>query len=139
MPKFAGGCYCGAIRYEINCDEQDTRMSICHCQNCKKFTGAENGITAKVPKEAFTITKGQTRVHKADNGSGTDLIREFCPSCGSGIAEYGEPVKDQSRYVFYGSLDEPERLPPKGEFFCGQRARWMPEVSGVFHKEKIKE
>jgi len=31
-------------------------------------------------------------------------------------------------YVFYGTLDKPTDLPPKGEFFCSRRDNWMPEV-----------
>ena len=33
-------------------------------------------------------------------------------------------------YVFYGSLDEPYELPPKGEFVTKHRAEWMPEIPG---------
>lgn len=70
-----------------------------------------------------------------------------------------DAVKDKFRYVCVGSLDDPEALPPKGEFFCKSRASWMPEIpsksvhkivaSGryfpinqlldVFHKQEIKE
>jgi len=56
----------------------------------------------------------------------------------------------------WGSLDEPEKVPPKGEFFCKSRTGWMPELegmaeteclqtealivaTGVFHKKEIKE
>lgn len=39
-----------------------------------------------------------------------------------------DAVKEQFRYVCVGSLDDPEALPPKGEFFCGSRASWMPEI-----------
>jgi hypothetical protein len=34
-------------------------------------------------------------------------------------------------YIMYGSLDEPEELPPKGEFFCKSRDGWMPEIPGL--------
>ncbi|EED85576.1 predicted protein [Postia placenta Mad-698-R] len=66
------------------------------------------------------------------------LTREFCDSCGSGILEYGGNAGENT-YVFYGSLDEPDKLPPKGEFFCKNRAEWMPEIPGLFHKREIKE
>lgn len=39
-----------------------------------------------------------------------------------------DAVKDRFRYIVVGSLDDPEALPPKGEFFCKDRASWMPEV-----------
>jgi len=50
-----------------------------------------------------------------------------------------DPVKDKFRYIVIGSLDDPDALPPKGEFFCKDRAKWMPEVPDVFHKQEIKE
>ena len=59
--KIPGGCYCTAIRYEITLDSPDeARMSICHCPNCKKFTGSENGITAKIPRSSFRLTQATT-------------------------------------------------------------------------------
>ena len=41
-----------------------------------------------------------------------------------------EPAKNNFRYICVGSLDDPEALPPKGEFFCKNRSEWMPEVPG---------
>ena len=52
--------------------------------------------------------------------------------------EYGANAGDNT-YIFYGSLDNPDTLPPKGEFFCKYRAEWMPEIPGLFHKNEIKE
>ncbi|PCH44184.1 hypothetical protein WOLCODRAFT_123168 [Wolfiporia cocos MD-104 SS10] len=139
MPIYNGGCYCGQIRYELYLNSpNEARMSICHCKNCKKFTGSEFGITAKVPRSAIRITKGQTTRHESDNGSGTTLTREFCGTCGSGITEYGANAGENT-YVFYGSLDRPDELPPKGEFFCKSRAKWMPEIPGLFQKQEIKD
>jgi hypothetical protein len=88
-----GGCYCRKIRYEITLDNPDeqARTSICHCKNCKKFTGGEHGITSKIPKSSFRVTEGHeaVTVHEADNGGGTLLHREFCGTCGGPILEYG--------------------------------------------------
>ncbi|KAK5941384.1 hypothetical protein PMZ80_006662 [Knufia obscura] len=151
--KFPGGCYCTKIRYEISLDDadKDARTSICHCGNCKKFTGGPFGITTKIPKSAWSVTEGKeyVKAHEADNGSGTVLHREFCKECGSGLLEYGVGGFPWQRsqganagdfvYVFYGTLDKPTDLPPKGEFFCSRRDNWMPEVPNVFHKQKIKE
>jgi hypothetical protein len=30
----------------------------------------------------------------------------------------------------YATIDKPEGLDPKGEFFCRYRERWMPEIDG---------
>ena len=45
-------------------------------------------MTTKVAKDAFRVTKGSPKEHVADNGS-TNLHREFCDTCGTGILEYG--------------------------------------------------
>lgn len=38
--KLAGGCLCGAVRYEIEGGGQGPIYNvICHCVNCKKATG----------------------------------------------------------------------------------------------------
>ncbi|KAF7503889.1 hypothetical protein GJ744_003029 [Endocarpon pusillum] len=138
--KFPGSCYCRTIQYEIELESKDdARTSICHCGNCKKFTGGNFGITTKIPKSAFKLTEGEgeVKVHEGDNGSGVVLHREFCGKCGSGLLEYGANAGDFI-YIFYGTLNKPEELAPKGEFFCKKRDSWMPEIPGIFHKQEIK-
>ncbi|KAI0696479.1 DUF636 domain protein [Cerioporus squamosus] len=138
--KLTGSCYCRNLEYVVNLNSKDeARTSLCHCRNCKKAFGGNYGLTAKVPKDSFKYTKGKPKEHAADNGSGTTLYREFCDNCGSFILEYGEEAKEHSRYICVGSLDDPEALPPKGEFFTKDRLSWMPQVPNTFQKKEIKE
>ncbi|BAE58693.1 unnamed protein product [Aspergillus oryzae RIB40] len=131
MPTYPGSCYCRDIEYELSlASPDDARTSLCHCKSCKKAFGTNYGLTAKIPKDALRLIKGAPKEHVADNGSGSLIHREFCSNCGSFICEYGDAVKDQFRYLCVGSLDDPEALPPKGEFFCSSRANWMPEIPG---------
>ncbi|KAJ5550332.1 Glutathione-dependent formaldehyde-activating enzyme/centromere protein V [Penicillium sp. DV-2018c] len=156
MPTHTGSCFCRNIEYELRLEnDDDARTSVCHCRNCKcwmikqtllliweteqKAFGTNYGLTSKVPLDAFHLTKGTPKEHVADNGSGSAIHREFCQNCGSFILEYGDAVKDKFRYICVGSLDNPEALPPKGEFFCKDRASWMPEIPNVFHKKEVKE
>ncbi|KAL8964547.1 MAG: hypothetical protein Q9183_004380, partial [Haloplaca sp. 2 TL-2023] len=99
------------------------------------------GLTTKIPLKAFSYTSNSAKptTHEADNGSGSLLHREFCSTCGSGILEYGAAAANDFRYIMTGTLNDPGALPPKGEFFCINREKWMPEVPGVFHKNKITE
>ncbi|KAF2396829.1 DUF636 domain protein [Trichodelitschia bisporula] len=140
--KLTGSCYCRALKYELDLDSvDDAWTSLCHCKNCKKVFGTNYGLTMKVPLQAVKYTAGRPQEHKADNGSGTMIYREFCSHCGSYILEYGERAKALFRYICVGSLDDPEHpaAHPKGEFFCKTRATWMPAVPGVFHKREIQE
>jgi hypothetical protein len=45
--------------------------------------------------------------------------------------EKKDAVKADFRYIALGTLDDPDALPPKGEFFCKDRASWMPEIRGI--------
>ncbi|CEJ62272.1 Putative DUF636 domain protein [Penicillium brasilianum] len=144
MPVYTGSCFCRKIEYELRLGSaDDARTTLCHCRNCKKAFGTNYGLTAKVPKDSFHLTKGQPKEHAGDNGSGATIYRYFCDTCGSFILEFGascsprENAKDHFRYICVGSLDDPEALPPKGEFFCKARASWMPEIPDVFHKQEI--
>ena len=107
----------------------------------QKFFGTAFGLTTKVPVSSFSYTSESKKptIHEADNGSGTVLHREFCPTCGSGILEVGAAALKDFRYIMTGTLDHPGDLPPKGEFWCKRREKWMPEVPGIFHKQEIKE
>ena len=107
----------------------------------QKFFGTAFGLTTKVPVSSFSYTSESKKptVHEADNGSGTTLHREFCPTCGSGILEVGASAMKDFRYIMTGTLDHPGDLPPKGEFWCKRREKWMPEVPNIFHKQEIKE
>ncbi|KAI4100648.1 MAG: hypothetical protein L6R37_005360 [Teloschistes peruensis] len=139
---YKGACYCKALAYEIDIPSpEEARTSFCHCKNCKAGPRTAFGWTTKIPVKVFSYTAESTKptVHEADNGSGSLLHREFCSKCGSGILEYGAAAADDFRYVMTGTLDDPRALPPKGEFFCINREKWMPEVPGIFHKNKVQE
>ncbi|ROT35247.1 hypothetical protein SODALDRAFT_284099 [Sodiomyces alkalinus F11] len=138
MPLMKGRCACDEVQYTVSLGSADeARTSLCHCSSCKRAFGTDHGLTTKVPVESYSYTKGVPRQYTQDNG----VVREFCRTCGTFLCEYGEQAADKFRYLVWGTLDEKERdmVPPKGEFFCSQRAKWMPEIPGVFHKQEIKE
>ncbi|KAI0399112.1 hypothetical protein F4802DRAFT_590870 [Xylaria palmicola] len=87
MTPLPGGCYCGAMRYTIALADPaaQARTSLCHCGNCKRFTGGNYGITTRVPRSAFVLERGRdrVRVHEADNGSGVRLHRGTCGGAGA--------------------------------------------------------
>ncbi|KAJ3546188.1 hypothetical protein NM208_g2118 [Fusarium decemcellulare] len=113
----------------------DARTSLCHCSSCRRAFGTNFGLTTKVAVDGFSYDQGKPRVFKQDNG----VTREFCENCGAFICEYGEQAADKFRYIMWGTFDEPETFPPKGEFFCKYRTLWMPEIPELFHKAEIKE
>ncbi|KAM7214866.1 Mss4-like protein [Rhypophila decipiens] len=142
-----GRCVCNKVRYTLELvpeqegDSKKTstapRTTLCHCSSCRRAFGTNYGLTAKVALENFRYDEDSAapRKFKQENG----VTREFCENCGAYLVEYGEAAADKFRYIMWGTMDEPDRFPPKGEFFCKNRAGWMPQIPGAFQKQEIKE
>src|SRR5262245_17366855 len=112
-----GGCPCGAVRFEIAVIF-DARY--CHCNECRRASGAPATATAVVRREDFRVTTG--RLVDAPRANGTDHL---CASCRTTVhytftASVGELVS-----VAIGFLDEPERCPPRFHQHFAQRLRWF--------------
>ncbi len=51
-----GGCHCGAVRYAITA--RPKAVNACHCDDCKRLSGATFGVYLHVAKEALDVTSG---------------------------------------------------------------------------------
>ena len=66
-------CRCQKLR--LRCDGQPSKVSMCHCLDCRKHHGALFHASAIFPQDAVTI-EGETRDYEG---------RYFCPRCGSSV------------------------------------------------------
>jgi hypothetical protein len=142
---FTGGCVCESIRYEV---DQVFDVIYCHCNPCRRSSGAPVLLTAAVAGDAFRVTKGTPSVYPT-SASGSS---HFCGKCGSGL--YGEyvapnhPLARDGRYfsVRVGTFDEPARLRPQIHQFVESKLSWfdtsddLPRVAGntLPHPDKRK-
>ena len=110
MPRYTGGCLCGAVRIEI--DAAPDRAGICHCLDCRKRQGAIFHTFAVFSLDAVTVT-GETREYKT---------RHFCPTCGSPLFDRW----DDEFELHAGCLDAPNQLTPTYETWVVRREAWLP-------------
>lgn len=103
----AGGCQCGAVRYEIA--GEPLRVYICHCRECRKQSASAFGISVIVRRADFRVTQGTVKSWTRDTDSGRRLRCVFCPECGSRLYHEGEPA-GETVSVKGGSLDVPPDL-----------------------------
>ena len=112
----AGGCLCGAIRYET--EAAPFHETICHCDDCRRAVGAASVAWFSVPRERFHVTVGTPASYR----SSQHVTRRFCAACGTSLTfeEDGHLELD----VTTASLDDAERVPPKDHTFARSRLSW---------------
>ena len=98
-----GGCPCDAVRFEIT-DVFDA--GYCHCNRCRKQSGAPVFALVHVPRTAFTLLSGEL-VAEPWERLGQGMI---CASCRGGVCfDMGD--RDLLS-IAIGRLDEPARVRP---------------------------
>ena len=114
----AGGCYCGAVRYEVT--GKPVHLTNCHCSICRRTTGAPYVSWFSVPVAQFRIVQGSPVTFH----SSQKALRRFCGTCGTQL------IFQHEEDVLYidltaGSLDDPESCPPEDHTYLGDKLGWV--------------
>src|SRR4051812_6412721 len=125
--RYAGGCLCGALRYEA--DAEPLHAGYCFCADCRKASGSGFIPFMGFPSSALRFA-GPTRQHRTRTLRGGEAVRNFCPACG-GLVFGGEVGRDQSHTVYAGSLDDPSVFRPTIAIFGRDRPAWVELPPGI--------
>lgn len=71
----SGGCYCGAVRYEVSGNNGGSIL--CHCYDCRKITGSAYSTNAVYPSDGFKVTQGTPKQHTSKGESGREITSNF--------------------------------------------------------------
>ncbi|MGI9507965.1 MAG: GFA family protein [Geminicoccaceae bacterium] len=116
----AGGCMCGAVRYETMGDP--TRTIHCHCKDCRRHTGAPAATLAVYSVDQVNFRGDERGIFRSSPGVG----RAFCGKCGTSLTfetdlrGYG-PICA----LHISTFDIPESLVPTHHSFYAQRISWF--------------
>lgn len=113
-----GGCHCGAIRYSL--EGEPTHSSVCHCESCRRATGALTTAWVGYPSEALTIERGAPRSYCS---SGV-VDRQFCGECGTSLFYFNEQALPGMVDVLAATLDEPDAFPPRLHVMTSDALTW---------------
>ncbi|HKP27603.1 MAG TPA: GFA family protein [Dongiaceae bacterium] len=75
-------CSCGQLR--VTCAGEPVRVSMCHCLECQKRTGAPFGAQARFDRSQVS-TQGAVTEFERIADEGNRITFRFCPSCGSTV------------------------------------------------------
>src|SRR6476659_6937238 len=118
-----GGCYCGALRFEIS--GEIPMRALCLCRTCQKISGGAGNFFIGIEDRAFRYSKGDpVRFSREDDAP----TREFCGKCGVHIAARS-PKAPGGMIVKVGALDDPSVFAGPDMVFWTQEKQkfhWVP-------------
>lgn len=69
----AGGCLCGAVRFEVN--QPAISTGFCHCRICQKFTGAPVGVWSAFSRQRHFVRQGRAKGLPVDSDRRERILR----------------------------------------------------------------
>ena len=127
----AGGCHCGAIRYEL--EGEAITHALCHCTDCRRHAGAPVVGWAMFKSEQLNVTKGEAKVY-ASSETGR---RHFCAECGTGLFYTNDTMLPGITDVQSGTLDDPDSLAPSAHIQVADRIAWMKHIDTLPEFERF--
>src|SRR5882724_1754946 len=121
MTSMMGGCLCGRVRYTITA--APLRSGICHCRNCRRYTGSAFEPFMMFPAASVNL-QGELKSFDLAGDSGRIVHRRFCPNCGSGVVNEGEGDAG-IMIVLVGSQDDQTVFKPTFEVMCETAQSWV--------------
>ncbi len=132
----AGGCHCGAVRYEVEGDP--LWRTLCFCRSCTHTVGAPLVAWAGFPAERFKVVKGFIKKYQ----SSAKATRGFCSECGTSLTyekrmEFEETQAGGSSpeeiYLTVLSFDDPMKYPPEDYVYFEEKAEWLKPGENLPH------
>jgi hypothetical protein len=120
LPEFpvAGGCQCGAVRYELS--GSPLAVYNCHCKDCQRFSGGTHTMSMVTPRALLRLTRGTLRPQEKVAQSGRIAVMMRCADCGALI--WNEPLSaPELRILKPGTLDDMSWAVPVGNIWIASR------------------
>ena len=113
----AGGCLCGAIRYQIW--SQPVAVGFCHCRHCQLAIGSPMNAWAIFEKQNVTFEGEAPGLYASSKLS----KRGFCRTCGTSLFTDIEDIGYYSIRV--ATLDNPADFPPELHYGVEGQIPWV--------------
>ncbi len=115
----SGGCHCGAVRYQVTA--RPLAVNACHCDDCKRLSGATFGLYLHVGKGGLLVQQGEFDTFRRTGGSGNQIGIERCSACGTRMWHLPDVAPDLV-ILCAGTLDDPSWAVPTSHIFIEQAA-----------------
>lgn len=118
--RLEGSCLCGAVAYTV---EGECRgFYHCHCERCRKVTGAAHASNILLGAGAVTWRRGEDLLRRYDVPGAKRFASVFCSICGSYLPRLSPAAGIVA--VPAGSLDHDPGIKPEARIFANSRSAW---------------
>lgn len=112
-----GRCLCGAVRYA--CGPPCSPATLCHCESCRRASGAPAVAWVTVERGAFRFTAGAPR----ELASSPPVRRTFCERCGTPLTYWHEQAPDFID-VTVATLEQAHSIAPADHTWMSDALPW---------------
>ena len=120
-------CCCGEL--EIVCEGEPVRISMCHCLECQRRTGAVFGSQAWFSRAQTTVSGRPTQFTRR-SVAGRLVTFRFCPRCGSTVYWEAEAFPGHIA-VAVGAFADPTFPAPAYSGWEARRHHWVEPLGAM--------
>lgn len=118
----AGGCSCGALRYQVTVPP--ITVYNCHCTNCQKVGGGAFSTVVTILEAGLEFVAGAPSTVEWVSDAGNTRYGMFCGACGSRIAN-GQRPEGGVLSLRAGTLDDTSWVEPVGDNWIRSAQPWV--------------
>ena len=119
-----GGCQCGANRFKIF--GVPHLAEYCHCNSCRKASGAPVMAWVGMALADFKITQGTPECY----ASSAVVKRTFCKVCGTSLTQFATEFPGEI-YVSISILDDQTSISPDTHIWRSDRLPWFETTDNL--------
>lgn len=116
--ELSGRCLCGEVHWTTDADP--LWSGHCHCDSCRRATGAPFTSFFGVPR-ASVAWHGEMTCFATSEGQ---VERRFCKACGTHMSYQYAGWPDET-HLYASALDDADRFKPAAHFHYAERLDWV--------------
>ncbi|MBX7535172.1 GFA family protein [Qipengyuania sp. GH1] len=120
---FAGGCRCGAVRYELDSEELPLTYA-CHCLDCQTWSGSGFLLHAMVPEDTLKISGEAVRLRLPADAEAMPSEHIGCAACLTRIANTNSAIPGMA-VLKVGTLDRSNEVTPAAHIWMSRAQPWI--------------
>ena len=130
--RAAGGCLCGAVKYEIH----GTLHNVinCHCSKCRRIHGHIAAYASSKREDLKLVEQRGLKWYRSVKDETPDVHRGFCKECGGSL--FWDAGGDVYIYISAGTLDQPTGLKTIGHIWLNQAGDYY-ELTDDLEKNEL--